>query len=196
MAFEGHHPGPLQQRRRQPLVSPLTCPYFIGLIHRLLLVLIASMVCTSNRIWCQMYLATKTGILSAAHPILLNLRAPRQAYPYPTTTITTIRTIRTIRTITNMSLLSTTIVILIQPANQWVVAIYWWIPGPIILEKTTIIVIVTNLIKKCHMNLFLWKLQLMSPLPNVLLKCTLLRLDLLLFIPFIFLVVLHFSSSI
>ena len=51
MAFEGHHPGPLQQRRRQPLVSPLTCPYFIGLIHRLLLVLIASMVCTSNRIW-------------------------------------------------------------------------------------------------------------------------------------------------
>jgi len=186
MAFEGHHPGPLQQRRRQPLVSPLTCPYFIGLIHRLLLVLIASMVCTSNRIWCQMYLATKTGILSAAHPILLNLRAPRQAYPYPTTTITTIRIIRTIRTITNMSLLSTTIVILIQPANQWVVAIYWWIPGPIILEKTTIIVIVTNLIKKCHMNLFLWKLQLMSPLPNVLLKCTLLRLDLLLFIPFIF----------
>ena len=152
---------------------------------------------------CQTYLATKTGILSAAHPILLNLRAPRQAYPHPTTPITPIRiiktiriirTIKTIRTITNMSLLSTTIVILIQPANQWAVAIYWWIPGPIILEKTTIIVIVTNLIKKCHMNLFLWKLQLMSPLPNVLLKCTLLRLDLLLFIPFIFLDVLHFSS--
>ena len=142
---------------------------------------------------CQTYLATKTGILSAAHPILLNLRAPRQAYSHPTTPITPIRiikTIKTIRTITNMSLLSTTIVILIQPANQWAVAIYWWIPGPIILEKTTIIV--TNLIKKCHMNLFLWKLQLMSPLPNVLLKCTLLRLDLLLFIPFIFLVVLHF----
>ena len=148
---------------------------------------------------CQTYLATKTGILSAAHPILLNLRAPRQAYPHPTTPITPIRiiktiriirTIKTIRTITNMSLLSTTIVILIQPANQWAVAIYWWIPGPIILEKTTIIV--TNLIKKCHMNLFLWKLQLMSPLPNVLLKCTLLRLDLLLFIPFIFLAVLHF----
>lgn len=123
MAFEGHHPGPLQ-RRRQPLVFPHTCPYFIGLIHRLLLVLIASMVCTSNRIWCQTYLATKTGILSAAHPILLNLRAPRQAYPHPTTPITpiriikTIRIIRTIRTITNMSLLSTTIVILIQPANQ------------------------------------------------------------------------------
>ena len=73
---------------------------------------------------CQMYLATKTGILSAAHPILLNPRAPRQAYPHPTTPITTIRiirtikTIKTIRTITNMSLLSTTIVILIQPANQ------------------------------------------------------------------------------
>ena len=50
MAFEGHHPGPLQQRR-QPLVFPHTCPYFIGLIRRLLLVLIASMVCTSNRIW-------------------------------------------------------------------------------------------------------------------------------------------------
>jgi len=68
-----------------------------------------------------MYLATKTGILSAAHAILLNPRAPRQAYPHPTTPITPIRiirTIKTIRTITNMSLLSTTIVILIQPANQ------------------------------------------------------------------------------
>jgi hypothetical protein len=59
-----------------------------------------------------MYIATKTGILSTAHPILLNPRAPRQAYLHPTTPITTIRTT------TNMSLLSTTIVILIQLANQ------------------------------------------------------------------------------
>jgi hypothetical protein len=59
-----------------------------------------------------MYIATKTGILSIAHPILLNPQAPRQAYLHPTTPITTIRTT------TNMSLLSTTIVILIQLANQ------------------------------------------------------------------------------
>ena len=46
-----------------------------------------------------MYLATKTGILSAAHPILLKPRAPRQAYPHPTTPITPIRIIKTIRII-------------------------------------------------------------------------------------------------